>query len=150
MHLTDLTYITEVCGGDKESIGELIDIFVEQVDEFNGLFAKHYRDAEWRPLAAVAHKAKSSVASLGLAALADDMKRLELVCKQLHRRQLAESGTAETDAAVAQIDRDLSHYQPDMVSWARQSASTETVVRLLDNFGRQTRIAVEELKDKAL
>jgi HPt (histidine-containing phosphotransfer) domain-containing protein len=38
-------------------------------------------EKEWLRLASLGHKIKSSVSSMGIAAIADDFKRLEFLCK---------------------------------------------------------------------
>jgi HPt (histidine-containing phosphotransfer) domain-containing protein len=69
---------TIVSGGDKEIIRELVGIFreqvVEMVKEMNSLYAKE----DFYSLAMLAHKAKSSVAIMGMNDLAIMLKTFEL------------------------------------------------------------------------
>lgn len=78
----DLTYVNEIAEGNNELIKELITIFKSQVDEYITEFNQHLEDKNWQSLGALAHKAKSSAAVMGLKTLADDLKRLEIMAKE--------------------------------------------------------------------
>jgi len=77
----NVSYIEEVCGGDKELIAEIIGIFRQQVAEFNEEFHMLHNNQDYFNLGLLAHKAKSSVAIMGMEELARGLKELELKAK---------------------------------------------------------------------
>lgn len=74
---TDLSYLREMSGGNKELVLEMINIFREQVTEFSNEMDKHMASHDYESLGKLAHKAKSSVSIMGLQELATDLKDLE-------------------------------------------------------------------------
>lgn len=74
---TDLSYLREMSGGNKELILEMVGIFKEQVVEFADEMDKHLTNKEYELLGKLAHKAKSSVSIMGMQDLARDLKNLE-------------------------------------------------------------------------
>ncbi len=78
----DISYLEEVCGSSSELISEMIDIFREQVFEFNNEMKQLYEDKKYYDLGLLAHKAKSSIAIMGMNDLADKLKELELNAKE--------------------------------------------------------------------
>ena len=80
--IIDISYIEEVCGGSSELISEMIDIFREQVSEFNKEMNSLYESKKYYDLGLLAHKAKSSIAIMGMNDLADKLKELELNAKE--------------------------------------------------------------------
>lgn len=80
--IIDISYIEEVCGSSSELISEMIDIFREQVSEFNKEMKSLYESKKYYDLGLLAHKAKSSIAIMGMNDLADKLKELELNAKE--------------------------------------------------------------------
>jgi HPt (histidine-containing phosphotransfer) domain-containing protein len=76
--ITDLTYLETMSAGDDELMKEMIDIFIEQVNELSAEMQHHLDEKNWLALSKIAHKAKSSVAIMGMNNLAADLKQLEL------------------------------------------------------------------------
>jgi HPt (histidine-containing phosphotransfer) domain-containing protein len=74
---TDLSYLKEMSGGNKELVLEMISIFRDQVAEFSSEMEKHLASHDFESLGKLAHKAKSSVSIMGLQELASDLKDLE-------------------------------------------------------------------------
>lgn len=81
LQIVDLSYLKEMADGESAIIKEMIDIFIMQVDEFVEQLRQLHADKEWQNLGKVAHKAKSSVAIMGMTDLADNLKKLELLTK---------------------------------------------------------------------
>jgi HPt (histidine-containing phosphotransfer) domain-containing protein len=81
MSTINVKYIEEVCGGSKEIIREMVDIFIEQIPEFYSEMQALYNDKKYHELGLLAHKAKSSVAIMGMESLAGKLKELELEAK---------------------------------------------------------------------
>ena len=79
---TDLSYLKSMTEGDRELISEMIEIFSTQVEEYNGLMQDYLRQKDWQELSRLAHKAKSSVAIMGMKELADKLRKLEVMAKE--------------------------------------------------------------------
>ncbi len=77
----DLTYLESMAMGTNDLIVEMIQIFIDQLPEFTEGLAAHLKNGDLPALGALAHKAKSSVAVMGMDALATDLKTLELTAK---------------------------------------------------------------------
>jgi HPt (histidine-containing phosphotransfer) domain-containing protein len=78
MEKFDLTYLNEMSQGDNDLIIEMIEIFCEQVPELIDEFEDYLVAYNYDGIAATAHKAKSSVAVVGLNELAALLKELEV------------------------------------------------------------------------
>ena len=79
--ITDLSYLENMTDGDAGLISEMIEIFSTQVREFSGLMKKHLDSGNWQELSKLAHKAKSSVAIMGMRGLAEKLKELEILAQ---------------------------------------------------------------------
>ncbi len=79
MMITDLNYLKTMSGGDDKFIAEMIDLFKEQVDEYKVLMPELMQNKDYDGLSKLAHKAKSSVAVMGMTQAADLLKELEIL-----------------------------------------------------------------------
>jgi len=77
----DLTYLESMSMGSNEMIVEMIQLFIDQLPEFTEGMTQHLGNGDFTALGALAHKAKSSVAVMGMESLAGDLKTLELSAK---------------------------------------------------------------------
>ncbi len=75
--ITDLTYLKTMSGGDANFIAEMIALFSEQIDEYSELMPRMLREKDYDGLSKLAHKAKSSVAVMGMKGVAELLKELE-------------------------------------------------------------------------
>ncbi len=80
--ITDLSYLREMSGGNKELVLEMISIFKSQVEEFAVEMKNLFGRGEFELLGKLAHKAKSSVSIMGMEELAKDLKTLELLARE--------------------------------------------------------------------
>jgi HPt (histidine-containing phosphotransfer) domain-containing protein len=80
--ITDLSYLKNMTDGNPKLIREIIDIFLEQVHEYSRDMQQSYEQKNWRALSRIAHKAKSSVAIMGMHDLAEMLKELELLSRE--------------------------------------------------------------------
>jgi HPt (histidine-containing phosphotransfer) domain-containing protein len=71
-------YLEMVAGGDNELLKELIGMFRDQVAEFNAEMSLLLNEKKYQALGRLAHKAKSSVAIMGMDSLANMLKTFEL------------------------------------------------------------------------
>jgi HPt (histidine-containing phosphotransfer) domain-containing protein len=74
-------YIESVSGGDIETIQELVSMFTDQVAEFTNEMGDLLEKGDYHNLGMLAHKAKSSVAIMGMEDLALMLKKFELEAK---------------------------------------------------------------------
>jgi len=80
--ITDLNYLKTMSGGDPKFIREMIDLFREQVQEYNSIMPGLLENKDYDSLAKLAHKAKSSVAVMGMNEVADLLKELEILASE--------------------------------------------------------------------
>ncbi len=73
----NLDYLNSIGQGDNKFKNDLIDIFREQIPKLAEQLKKALDDKEYTELSAIAHKAKSSVAMLGIITLKSQMETLE-------------------------------------------------------------------------
>ena len=77
--ITDLNYLKTMSGDDPKFIREMIQIFTEQIAEYSELMPALLQNKDYVNLSKMAHKAKSSVAVMGMNQVADLLKDLELL-----------------------------------------------------------------------
>lgn len=80
--IINVSYIEEVCDNSTELITEMVDIFREQISEFADEMKRFHEENNSHDLGLIAHKAKSSVAIMGMEDLANKLKELELNAKE--------------------------------------------------------------------
>lgn len=140
----DLSYLESITDGSLEIIQELISIFVEQVPEFTEDFSDGLANKDWKKIAAVAHKAKSSVVSMGINNLGNiDLKNLELLSKQMYVDNLLANG--ESTNELEQLQKVLASYPEDKKRWIAENKNEKTVIELIKKFDIVCEEAVKEL-----
>ena len=77
--ITDLNYLKTMSGGDSKFIREMIDLFREQIEEYKSIMPQLLEKKDYDGLSKIAHKAKSSVAVMGMTEVADLLKELEIL-----------------------------------------------------------------------
>jgi HPt (histidine-containing phosphotransfer) domain-containing protein len=75
-------YLESVSGGDKEIIQELYGMFRDQVTEIVIEMRSLYGKGDYHSLGMLAHKAKSSVAIMGMSDLSSMIKNFEMEGKE--------------------------------------------------------------------
>jgi len=78
----NLDYLNEISAGDDQLIAELVDMFFEQIPEYQDSMHELFEEKDWYNLGRMAHKAKSAVLMVGLNELANDLKNLEENAKE--------------------------------------------------------------------
>jgi HPt (histidine-containing phosphotransfer) domain-containing protein len=108
-------YLDSVSGGDHETFYEITSIFREQVAEFNNEMKSLLSKKEYFNLGLLAHKAKSSVAIMGMSELAVMLKTFELQAKEGKETEKYESYISrfrnETEEALKELDDLISKMQ---------------------------------------
>jgi HPt (histidine-containing phosphotransfer) domain-containing protein len=99
--ITDLNYLKTMSGGDPVFIREMIDLFREQIEEYKSEMPELLRKKEYSSLSKMAHKAKSSVAVMGMNQVAELLKELEILAAE----------EKEVDRLESMVDEFLSQSQ---------------------------------------
>ena len=79
--MVDLSYVKDMAGDSLELVNEMINIFISQVPDFISEMKSYHEDKDWSSLGLVAHKAKSSLAVMGMEKQANLLKELEIKSK---------------------------------------------------------------------
>ena len=139
MKVVDLTYIRSIAD-DTDIIASFMSIFNEQLIEFELGFDEELDHRNWRRIAEIAHKAKSSIVSMGMNELAQSMKQLEMLAKTLYvELPLALPNIVETYKAQ------LVALPDDMKQWIADNKSIETVEQLINFYKSQAKLAKADL-----
>ncbi|OFY63091.1 MAG: hypothetical protein A2V64_09640 [Bacteroidetes bacterium RBG_13_43_22] len=108
-------YLDSVSGGDNETFLEITSIFREQVSEFYNEMSSLLSAKEYYKLGLLAHKAKSSVAIMGMNDLAVMLKTFELQAKEGKETEKYESYIMkfrnDTGEALKELDDLISKMQ---------------------------------------
>lgn len=142
----DLTYLDSVAEGNNEIMVELIEIFLDQIPEFTEGMSRSFEEKNWKTLASLTHKAKSSVLSMGMTELGEvDLKNLELMAKQQYADWLKNQNLPEKEEEIQKINNNLKNYYPDRYQWIAENNTPETIQDLIKNFILQCENATSEL-----
>ena len=79
--ITDLSYLKTLTNDDETFIRDMINIFREQFEEYEKGMPDLLNKTDYINLSKMAHKAKSSLAVMGMRAEADLLQKLELLAK---------------------------------------------------------------------
>ena len=79
--ITDLSYLKSLASDDESFIRDMINIFNEQIEEYKTEMPVLLENADYDKLSMMAHKAKSSVAVMGMSAEAEILQKLEIMAK---------------------------------------------------------------------
>jgi len=105
--ITDLNYLRTMSGGDSKFIKEMIDLFREQIDEYKSIMPELLQNKDYDGLSKVAHKAKSSVAVMGMSEVADLLKELEILShdeKEIERYEpMIEHFLEQSELAISEL-----------------------------------------------
>lgn len=106
--LINPAYIDSVAGDDIQIIAELVTLFKEQAAEIYSEMKAFHSRKEYTFLGMMAHKAKSSVAIMGMSELAEMLKTFELSAKEGRSAELYESYIEkfgeDTRLAIEELD----------------------------------------------
>ena len=101
-------YLDSVSGGDADIIQELVTMFKSQSHEIHDEMIKLLAAKNYSMLGLLAHKAKSSVAIMGMSDLAEMLKTFEHQAKESEESELYESYVSrfktETDSAAKELE----------------------------------------------
>jgi len=101
-------YLDSVSGGDADISREIISMFKEQSAEIHAEMLLNFSKKNYKYLGQLAHKAKSSVAIMGMNELATMLKTFELQAKDGSGSEFYESYIgrflSETESAVIELE----------------------------------------------
>lgn len=104
----NMEYLDSVSGGDPGIISDIVTMFREQAVEIYNEMRALLAAKNYKSLGLLAHKAKSSVAIMGMTELADMLKTFELQAKEEKEPQMYEGWVerfrSETEQAVIELD----------------------------------------------
>ncbi len=104
----NIEYLDSVSGGDTEIIREIVVLFKDQSVEIYDEMKSDFSEKNYHSLGLLAHKAKSSVAIMGMNDLALMLKTFELQAKEGKATELYESYIerfkSDTEAAVTELE----------------------------------------------
>ena len=110
-NIVDLSYIQGMAGGSMDLVKEMIVIFIGQIPDFLDEMKSCFHKKDWYNLGLIAHKAKSSVAVMGMEGLATDLKDLEILTKEGKEieeyERLIESFENQTKKAIQELNEIL-------------------------------------------
>jgi len=106
--ITDLNYLKTMSGGDAKFISEMIALFREQIEEYGKLMPELLEKKDYDGLSKMAHKAKSSVAIMGMSEVAEQLKELEIITnerKEVDRYEpLITHFLEQSELAIAELE----------------------------------------------
>ena len=104
----NMEYLDSISGGDPEIINEIVVIFKEQSVEIYNEMRSKLTEKDYNSLGLLAHKAKSSVAIMGMTSLAEMLKAFDLQARAGKEPQLYESYLtrfkSETEEAIRELE----------------------------------------------
>ena len=108
----NMEYLDSVSGGDSSIINELVVLFKQQSNEIYNEMKSFLELKNYVSLGLLAHKAKSSVAIMGMSKLAEMLKTFELQAREGKETQLYEQYLErfrkETEEATRELE-DIIH-----------------------------------------
>jgi len=108
----NMEYLDSVSGGDSSIINELVALFKQQSNEIYNEMKSFLESKNYVSLGLLAHKAKSSVAIMGMSKLAEMLKTFELQAREGKETQLYEQYLErfrkETEEATRELE-DIIH-----------------------------------------
>jgi HPt (histidine-containing phosphotransfer) domain-containing protein len=114
--VTDLSYLETMSDKDMAFIEEMINIFRDQIDEYSREMPLLLGKADFVNLARMAHKAKTSVAVMGMTRDAELLKRLEIKAADgidTHSyKDLIDTFIERSSLALAELDIYLKSNKP--------------------------------------
>ena len=100
-------YLDSVSGGENEMIREIVIMFREQVVEISNEMKTLLAEKNYHNLSLLAHKAKSSVAIMGMTDLALILKKFELQAKEEEETEKYETYIARFRNDTAEAVKEL-------------------------------------------
>jgi len=139
--IIDLSYLREMSGNDKSIIKEMIEIFIDQIPEFEEEVSSRFEVQDWNGLGAIAHKAKSSVRTMGMEYMGECLEKLEHYSKGnlKFELQLKKEKSIEFSPEDEKCWRNVMHEH-------KNDVDLKEIPELVESFLNQCPKAMEELQ----
>ncbi|MBE7173910.1 MAG: response regulator [Williamsia sp.] len=109
--LYDLSLIEAVSGGDTDFIRKMVDLFVETVPPNVRELNAYHAQQDWDGVNKVAHKLKSTLDSMGIQSIKQDIRTIEQSAKSRQNLDLVPTlmhkVTTTVDACIKQLEREM-------------------------------------------
>jgi len=106
-NVINMSYLDSISNGDKKFIQELIDLFFEQIPDYQSKLNSLNESKDWNNLARIAHKAKSAIIMMGMNDLALELKKLEENAKEEKNigdyQEIIVKFVNDTNSAIAEL-----------------------------------------------
>jgi PAS domain S-box-containing protein len=98
--LYDLTMVQSVSGGDEGFIKKMVALFIETVPQNVQDLKKAMQEENWEQVGKTAHKLKSTIDSMGIKSIRQEIREVEANAKQLESLQTIPSLVATIDTVI--------------------------------------------------
>ncbi len=144
----NLSYLDDVSNGDSSIKLSIIELFIEQIPEFERDFLTAFNSKNWKFLGQIAHKAKSSILYMGMNDLGNiDLKNIELIAYQLYIEEL-ESKNSLSNKEIKELNHlksSFEGYPSERKDWVLNNKTEEIISKLLKKFSDICSYAAIEL-----
>lgn len=144
----NLSYLDDVSNGDSSIKLSIIELFIDQIPEFENDFSTAFNSKNWKFLGQIAHKAKSSILYMGMNELGNiDLKNIELIAYQLYIEH-QEANNELSDKEIKELSlfkSSFDGYPPERKEWILNNKTEENISKLLKKFSDICSYAVIEL-----
>ena len=103
----DLTYLTEITGGESSIMAEMIGLFLEETPKQIQLLKEHHENQDWALLGAEAHKLKPTFLYVGLSGLNELTVKVEKSAKNKVELDKLKALIEEIDTGFKSIQSSL-------------------------------------------
>jgi len=100
--LYDLTMVQSVSGGDEGFIKKMVALFIETVPQNVQDMKKALHEENWEQVGKTAHKLKSTIDSMGIKSIRQEIREVEANAKQLESLQTIPSLVATIDRVITE------------------------------------------------
>jgi HPt (histidine-containing phosphotransfer) domain-containing protein len=81
-NIINMSYLNSISNGDNSFLRDLIDLFFEQIPDYQEKLKDLNNKKDWQNLAKTAHKAKSAIIMMGMDDIARELKKMEENAKE--------------------------------------------------------------------
>ena len=110
--LYDLSMVEAISGGDQQFVKKMMQLFLDTVPSALVDIKTELKAEQWESLGKLAHKMKSTIDSMGISSLKQDIRAIELNGKQQNYipeiPQLVSKLVSVMEACMAQVKKDFS------------------------------------------
>ncbi len=109
--LYDLAMVESISGGDAYFIKKMVDLFIETVPQDVTELDNGMRSENWEQVSKMAHKLKSTIDSMGIRSIKEEIRFVEINAKQLEALGempvMVEKIKTVIDGCISQLQKDI-------------------------------------------